>query len=76
MTTTPPDEAAAITLRKPVALSRLAATPVPVPLMARAMLTGTKARAAATLHQNVRVVRIFSSSARIRSVIGLLLRES
>jgi hypothetical protein len=74
-TSTPPEEAAAITLRNPSALSRLAPLGVPILAMASAMLTGTKASAATTLHQNVRVVRSLSSSARIRLFIGVLLRE-
>ena len=72
----PPDDAAAITLRNPSTLSRLVPSGVPILAMASAMLSGTKVSAATTLHQNVRVVRSFSSSARIKLFIGVLLRCS
>ena len=75
-TSMPPDDAAAITLRNPSTLSRLVPSGVPILAMASAMLSGTKVSAATTLHQNVRVVRSFSSSARIKLFIGVLLRWS
>ena len=70
-TTTPPDDPAENTLRMPSLLSSPALGGLAK--MAWAMLTGTKAMVAAMVHQNMRKVRSFSSSARIRSVIGLLL---
>ena len=67
----PPADAAEITAVIPSLLS--SNRPSFETVIVSAMLTGTNASAQATYAQNERVVRSFSSSARIRSFIGLLL---
>jgi hypothetical protein len=71
-TSRPPAEADDMTLRIPVLVSSDAIAGPPV--IARAMLTGTNARATPTYSQNTRVVRSFKNSARMSLVIGVLLR--
>ena len=69
---TAPDEAAAMTLRNPSVVS-ISGLPAP-PCIEIAMLTGTNASVAATVHQNDRRVRSFKSSARMRVFTRRLLQ--